>query len=76
MGVFGMSFVIVTETDPPFLFDGQLMMSRSKVMLKGQSVKVYKTSEIVAVMRQDFADRYEHMVKELERLRYGDPKNN
>ena len=73
-----MALVILTDADSFMLDDdGKIAASKKQVVLTDSNgVRVYKRHQLVAIMRQDFADQYEHMLKELERLRLGDPKDN
>ena len=72
-----MAFVVVTESEDPFLFDGQIGGNKSQIVFKGAAgVRIFKTGDILAIMRPDFAEAYNSSIEELKRLKFGNPEHN
>ena len=74
-----MSFLVLTHSQEPLRFElGELGATREDFVCrdKNGTSHLLNTHDVVAVMRDDFAEAYGAALAELERLKHGDPKRN
>jgi hypothetical protein len=72
-----MSFLVFTDTDQPFEFEGQIGATKSKFVFHSTNGdRIYNTSQVAAVMRMDFAEKFQKVMNQLESLKPGNPNRN
>ena len=72
-----MAFIVYTDSDEPFRFDGKIAGNQKRFLLKdANGTRIYETDKIQAIMREDFSESYKAEMDELVKLKFGDPEDN
>jgi hypothetical protein len=70
-------FIIMIDDGSVFTLEGKIVLSNNSALFHdANGTRIYKRTQVIAIMRSDFAQEYEDLRKELARLKGTEAEQN